>query len=251
MKESIKALLRCCGLEVHRLRQIRPGLPNRPIANVSSFLHDVKARGFKPRGIIDVGANEGAWTSRVLSVFPHTPVLMIEPQKEMSTRLEAIVEKNHGCCYINAGAGRVEGELVQTIWEDLAGSSFLPPIDQCALESGKQRKTRIVTIDGILKTHQGFHPDFVKLDIQGFELEALAGAETLFGRTELFIIETSLFAFMPQQPTARDVIAFMGERSYELYDITSYLRRPLDGALGQVDFAFAKAAGGFRKSNDW
>jgi hypothetical protein len=33
--------------------------------------------------------------------------------------------------------------------------------------------------------------------------------------------------FMPRQPITREVIAFMSDRGYELYDITEYLRRRL------------------------
>jgi len=94
-------------------------------------------------------------------------------------------------------------------------------------------------------------PDLVKLDVQGFELEVLSGAETTFGRTELFIVETSLFRFLPNQPLIREVISFMADRDYELYDITAHLRRPYDGALGQVDLAFVKADGRFRAEAKW
>jgi hypothetical protein len=37
----------------------------------------------------------------------------------------------------------------------------------------------------------------------------------------------------------------------EIYDITQFLRRPYDGALGQVDIAFVKAHGFFRSNNQW
>jgi hypothetical protein len=63
--------------------------------------------------------------------------------------------------------------------------------------------------------------------------------------------EVSLFHFFPQTPILRDVIHFMGERGYEVYDIPGFLRRPFDGALGQVDLAFAKRDGFFRQSVEW
>jgi len=91
----------------------------------------------------------------------------------------------------------------------------------------------------------------VKLDIQGFELEALAGASSLYGETEVFIMETSLFAFLPNNPTTLDCMVFMQEKGYALYDITDFLRRPYDGALGQVDLAFVKEDGYLRRSLEW
>jgi FkbM family methyltransferase len=253
MKTVLKSLFRSLGIEVRGARPyVAPGTPGRPIAQIRSFLEDIKARGFHPRGIVDVGANQGEWTRLALAVFPGTPVLMIEPQDEMEPVLSRLAAEIPACHYVKAAAGREEGELIQTIWEDLAGSSFLPDPNAEKLKAGKQRKTKVTTVDRLLSgPYAGFQPDLVKLDIQGFELEALSGAQATFGATEIFILETSLFEFMPRWPITREVIAFMSDRGYELYDITKYLRRPPDGALGQVDLAFVKSRGMFRTKSSW
>jgi FkbM family methyltransferase len=253
MKAVLKSLFRSLGLEVRRVHPyVAPGTAGRPIAQIRSFLEDVRARGFQPRGIVDVGANRGEWTRLALSVFPATPVLMIEPQEEMEPHLSRLAAKIPACHYVKAAAGREEGELIQTIWEDLAGSSFLPEPDVEKLKTGRQRKTKVTTLNALLGgPYSGFQPDLVKLDIQGFELEALSGAGATFGKTEVFILETSLFEFMPRQPIMREAIAFMSDRGYELYDITEHLRRPSDGALGQLDLAFVKRRGMFRAKSSW
>jgi FkbM family methyltransferase len=246
IKAALKSGLDALGIEVRRNR-------GGGIGTIVDFLQNVRDRGFSPLGIIDVGANRGDWTRLALSIFPNAPVIMIEPQDEMRLYLSKLCKSQLNCHYVRAGAGRAAGELVQTIWPDLNGSSFLPQAESSQLRSGKQRKTHIITIDALLsETYPDFVPDLVKLDIQGFELEALSGAQkTTFGRTELFILETSLFSFLPGQPLTREVISYMFERGYELYDITGYLRRPCDGALGQADLAFVKAQGRFRTETKW
>lgn len=224
---------------------------DRPIGNIGMFLEDLQARGFAPRGIIDVGANRGDWTRMALSVFPEAKILMIEPQREMQIHLDQLCSENHNLEFIHAGAGRESGQLIQTIWEDLAGSSFLPEPSQEKLQTGKQRITRIVTIDNLIENRSEFFPDLVKLDIQGFELEALKGSTSLFGRTQVFILETSLFEFMPNMPITAECINFMTAKGYEIYDVAEYRRRPLDGALGQIDLAFVLRDGAFRRSSVW
>jgi FkbM family methyltransferase len=259
MKRLFKATLRKMGLEITRIAKqsdsggstpIAGGI-ERPIANTRMFLEDIHARGFNPRGIIDVGANRGDWSRMAMSVFPSARMLMIEPQREMIPFLEEVCSSFESVEYVRAGAGREPGELVQTIWADLAGSSFLPEVHDDNLANGTQRKTPIVTIDKLLSERGSFVPDLIKLDIQGFELEALKGATSTFGIAEVFILETSLYHFMKDMPTTVDCIRFMADRGYELYDVTDFLRRPLDGALGQVDLAFALREGSLRSSDRW
>ena len=252
MKKRLKSVLHRCGLDIRRFRpDSGPASQHRSVGDVREFVEDVRARGFVPRGIIDVGANRGDWTRMALQIFPAAHVIMIEPQVEMVAPLEALCREKSNVSVVKAGAGSEPGQLLQTIWEDLEGSSFLPPEDAALQEKGRQRLTPVVTIDSVLAGHSGFHPDLVKLDIQGFELKSLAGATSIFGRTEMLILEVSLFDFVAGQPTAREVIAFMGNRGYEIYDLPGFLRRPSDGALGQMDIAFVKRSGFFRKSNKW
>ena len=214
------------------------------------FLQDAAARGFKPRSILDVGANRGDWSRMAAAVFPEAAFLLIEPQQEMVAPLQQFCRDFPRARYVEAGAGATPGELTLTIWDDLEGSSLLPAENTALTENKTRRSVKISTIDSLYE-NEASRPDLVKLDIQGFELEALKGAQTLFGRTELFILEVSLYEFMPKAPLFSDVVAFMAQRGYEVYDLPGFMRRPLDGALGQTDIAFARRDGFLRRSRDW
>src|SRR5215472_10023038 len=102
MKQLVQNLLGRFGYAIRRtdtLQGYAPGSATRPIAELNLFLEDLRARGFAPRGIIDVGANKGEWTRLALSIFPKTPVLMIEPQDEMEVRLTELTKTNTNCYY--------------------------------------------------------------------------------------------------------------------------------------------------------
>ena len=141
--------------------------------------------------------------------------------------------------------------LLLTLWEDLAGSSFLLPEDSEERKAGRQREIRIITIDDLLNEHTCFVPDLVKLDVQGYELEVLKGAQALFGQTEVFIIETSLYEFLPNMPSIYDIIVYMKDRGYVIYDLIELSRRPFDNALAQIDVVFVKSNGPFRNHRSW
>lgn len=253
MKHQIKRLLNWAGIDIRRIRagQLNEiGTDRRPIGEPRLFYEDIAARGFTPAGIIDVGANRGDWTKMVHAVFPSADFILIEPQVEMRKSLDTLcagIEAE----WIQAGAGREPGSLYLTVWDDLAGSSFRPSVDPGKIATGKQRETSVVTLDDVVTSRPGFSPDLVKLDIQGFEMEALEGASSLFGSTELFVIETALFPFLDDQTIASDLIVFLKEKGYEIYDVVEYMRRPSDGALGQFDLAFARRDGFLRQNAIW
>jgi hypothetical protein len=92
-------------------------------------------------------------------------------------------------------------------------------------------------------------PLLFKADVQGAELEVLAGAEQTLARCDAVILETTLFNTFENGPLLQEVIAYMAARDFCVYDITGYLYRPLDGALMQVDVIFVKRDSVFRRSH--
>jgi hypothetical protein len=137
---------------------------------------------------------------------------------------------------VRAAIGAQTGTLTLTDWD--TGSTLIPQTDP---EGAAQYQVPVTTLD-VLAQQFGM-PDFVKLDVEGFELEALRGATTLFGKTDLFVIEVALYRFM-ERPIFHEVVAFMAEREYFVYVVAGFIRRPYDGAVGLMDFGFARTLRG-------
>jgi FkbM family methyltransferase len=247
-RSVVKRGLARAGIDVKRVGSFAQ---TRPIGVMSTFIADLRERGLRCNVVLDVGANRGDWTRTAREVFPEARYVLIEPQHEMASYLDALCASESKCRWFEVGAGATAGELTLTIWDDLVGSSFLTPAAGGGADDRPQRVVPIVTIDELLAREGYAAPELVKLDIQGFELEALRGAPGVFDVAEVFILEVSLMEFLPETPVLSEVVSFMDERGFVVYDVAGYARRPLDGALGQLDLCFARRDGMLRRSTEW
>ena len=57
--------------------------------------------------------------------------------------------------------------------------------------------------------------------------------------------------FRPDMPDIYDVVRYMKEKGFAIYEIFSGHNRPLDGARAQADIAFVRDNGMFRKNHQW
>jgi hypothetical protein len=141
MKKLIKSILKAGGYEISKMKpeEIYIGSDRRPVGNMEFFLVDIKERGLNCNTILDVGANSASWSRMAKKVFPLANFCLIEPQVEMKNELENFCKDFENSIYVLAGAGSKEGFLTLTVWDDFAGSSFLPLPDDQLRNSSKQR----------------------------------------------------------------------------------------------------------------
>lgn len=222
-----------------------------PIGNLLLLFYHLSKRGIKGNYILDVGAHSTDWIRLAKKAFPESVAYLIEPLLEMEQHLKKFCDEFPGSKYFLKGAGANPGKLYLTLNDVLEGANFLQSENNNLKQKDMQREVEIITIDSLINKKEMEIPEIVKLDVQGFELEVLKGATKLFGRTEIFILEVSLFEFMKGMPVFSEVISFMGERGYEVYDFPGFLRRPYDGSLGQIDVCFVKRESMLRETNNW
>ena len=244
MKKIIKHIFQFFNIELKRISNTELEKSIRPVGDFKILLEDLKNRGLKCNTVFDVGANKAEWSIILKSVYPNARCILIEPLIECIANLKDFVANHKESNYYLVAAGNDNKDQIITIWDDLYGSSLLPFEDELKKVEGKQRKIKVVKIDDLIKENNIEKPEILKVDVQGFELEALKGASSLFGITEVIILEVSLFSF-------DDVPEFMYINNYVVYDFPGFLRRPLDGALGQCDICFVKKDSFLRKSKRW
>jgi len=254
-KKLIKKLKKFYRRILKKFAKPKPEKPylfdDKPVGSIYFLLYDLKSRGLNCNYILDVGAHSAGWASLAKKIFTESVIYLIEPLAEMEDKLKNFCADFPSSKYFLNGAGSKEEISNITLSETLEGSNFLQKENAYLKSSNVQREVRIITIDSLIQKGDINIPDLVKLDVQGFELEALKGAELLFGKTEVFILEASFFEFVEGTPLFSEVIGFMADKGYEVYDFSGFLRRPYDRALGQIDICFVKREGFLRNSKAW
>lgn len=201
---------------------------------------NARRAGLEARGVIDVGVARG--TPGLYDTWPRAELLLVDPLVEWEGYLRESAAGRGS--YVLAAAGSRAGSTEMHVHRVPALSSVVGERDE---GQTTQRVVEIVTIDAV--AHELPGPIVMKVDVEGDELDVLRGAAETLGRTELVLLETSLFELVPGQPLAHDVVGFMAERGFVLYDVFHGHLRPLDGALAQVDLAFAPVDGILRRDH--
>jgi len=91
---------------------------------------------------------------------------------------------------------------------------------------------------------------FLKLDLQGWELETLKGADGILDRIEVILCEVSFYA-QAYEPSIEALVHFLDERDFSLYDIAALAARRRDNRAHQGDFLFARRDSPLMSDTAW
>ena len=209
-------------------------------------LERIRALGAEPRTVIDVGVATG--TPEIYGVFENVRYALIEPLAESAPFMQRVVDQYPGSVAVQAAAGRAPGQAQLTVTANLSGSSFtVNPV------AGALREVPMVTIDQVVAEHALAGPHILKLDVQGYELEALAGAEQTLKDCIVVIAEVSLWADRKKKGMAEfaELIAWFRDRGFVLYDLAQVSRRSYDGAITEMDLVFCPSASPLRENTSY
>jgi FkbM family methyltransferase len=223
------------------------------IGDMNFLLNQLKNNGFICNTIVDVGANKCNWAKLAINIFNDAEIYLFEPQQEMLIYLDDFIKKNHNSKYFLVGLGAEEKQLILTIDDDLAGSSFLPSLHLMEVNNNNHRLISINKLDNYFDNINLNKPNLIKIDIQGYELEALKGSKEVLKTAEVVILEVTLLELndIPNAPTFLEIYNFMFEIGYVIYDFPGFIRRPLDLALAQCDICFIKKESKLRINKNW
>ena len=220
-----------------------------PKGDLISFFVNLADRGFKPRHIVDVGANRGKWSREALRIFPDCAFTLIEPQVEMESQLDQFCQRCPNVRWINAGVGADIGELEFTVVPDTVSSSFAYPDDVATAAGYERRIVPVITLDHLVENEIHTVPDLVKIDAEGFEYNIMQGAQSLIGKTEVFLLELPLVEVPEGWHSFSELVTMMADFGYEPYEFTGFIKMKCDSATRLCEIAFARRSGILRGTN--
>ena len=197
------------------------------------------ASGYAPASIIDIGAHDGNWTRLARRIFPDASILMIEPLSSKAESLSALAKSLKRTRFVDALLGAEAGRTV-TFYEAGTGSSVHR--EQSNVEF-KETSLQTSRLDDVAEQLDG--PIFLKLDVQGAELEVLDGGSKTLNRSDLVQLEVALLPYNDGAATFLEVIEYLDQRGFVPFDIAGMIR-PTGAELVQVDMLFVPAGSPLR-----
>jgi FkbM family methyltransferase len=204
--------------------------------------------GFQPIQIFDVGAYKGDFARVCSEVWPSSKIACFEALEQRVAQLHALSSENEHVTVYPTLLGASQQESVVLNESETASSILNEKVPQ----QFAQNTHPMTTVDDVVSSgFDGKGPDLLKLDVQGYELEVLKGAENTLPQIKAILAEVNLLDIHENVPLLADVVEWLNIRGWVAFDICGLTRRPLDKALWQADFIFVPRNSPLRSDKHW
>jgi FkbM family methyltransferase len=172
--------------------------------------------------VIDAGANVGSWTTefRKHSIGAGR-IYAFEPQPEAAAKIRALQVKE--CEVLEMALGRQAGTLAfySSCPTDTMGSLYERHDTYAAKRQQLRVDVKVVTLDDFVADRCIERIDFMKMDLEGAELEALAGADRCMttGALRAFSFEFGI-SDVNSRVFFRDFFDLLSGRRYAIFRVT-------------------------------
>ena len=181
--------------------------------------------------VVDIGANVGLFSRAAELYCPNATVIAAEPSSRAFAELSEICGPR--VIKVQSAVGATEGRAQLLIAEHLASSTLRPVSEEArklygigAAPTGLTEDVSVVTLAGLLEQQRVEKVNLLKIDVEGFEPQVLAGAgEWLGSRIERIMMEVSVGRL--SLDGSLDLLKSLAARGYVLVNILDIHRSPL------------------------
>jgi FkbM family methyltransferase len=195
--------------------------------------------------VIDVGANDGPYAAALRADGFAGRIISFEPQAEAFARLERRASDDPLWEARRCAAGAERGRATLNVSGNSSSSSLLAIEERHVSSAPESAFVASETVDVVrlddLDLVGAEDRALLKLDVQGYELEALHGAEQTLERVVAVDTELSLVPLYQGAPLLPEVMSYLLQRGFKLVGLEPVFLDPADGAVLQLDGLFVRA----------
>lgn len=170
--------------------------------------------------IIDVGSNKGQFILLVEKIYKNIKIFSFEPIKEVYLKQKKFFSNNKNIKIFNFGLGAKNKDAILNITKKNDSSSILEIKNSDLLGEKfkiiEKRKIIVKTLDKTLSKFNLKENILLKLDVQGYELEVLLGADKILSRIKYIIIEIAESQFYKDQQINNSIINYLNKKNFEV-----------------------------------
>lgn len=204
-------------------------------------------RGVLARGlntVVDIGANKGQFALAARRWAPDARVVAFEPLVEAASVFRRVFAGDGRVMLYQSAIGPDATQLTMHVSAREDSSSLLPiSAVQTAMFPGTDEVTTtsvpVATLDAFLRMEDLVAPALLKLDVQGYEYEALHGCESLLPAFDWVYCECSWVEFYRGQKLAGEVSDWLAARGFALQGTLNPVR-DCEGRTVQADVLFRR-----------
>jgi len=190
--------------------------------------------------ILDVGANEGQYVSKLRRLGFRGRVVSFEPDPRSFARLRERHRKDPMWRGYPIALGEADAEKIFHQAKESVLSSFLTPVRRNSIASDARVPVR--RLDDVFEEAIGGVPEprvLLKTDTQGFDLHVLRGASESLNRIDGILAEISVLPIYEDLPRIDQSLSAYREAGFDLLDL-SVVNRTSDGRILEFDGLFAR-----------
>ena len=142
--------------------------------------------------ILDIGANIGTYTTWMAKLFPTSKIYSFEAQRLVFQMLCGNLAINNfdNCYTYNMAVGKTNGFMIVSEPNYYSNEDFgiFSLIEEKIKEkSGNVYNIPLITIDSFVETYNIDKVDFMKIDVEGMDLDVLQGATNTISKYKPYI----------------------------------------------------------------
>lgn len=199
--------------------------------------------------LLEVGSNSGGFAEHLRRAGYQGRIVSFEPLPRAFAELESAsagdaswqcvplaLGSQAGTATINVSGNSVSSSLLaMNRRHELAapGSGFVAT-ESCTVATLDSLRAEVLRADDRA---------YLKLDVQGFELEVLRGAEAALDQVVVLDVELSFIPLYDDAPGAGEIVSYLDERQFGLVALDPVFVEQATGSIMQVNGLFARTGG--------